>query len=119
MLGEIQDLLSSVKTHDFQSLSVEPHVKDGGIFVRFSYTAGNSQTPLDDILKDLRSQVKKRGGVPSWSGRPKGEVWLVKGRPWREVCNSDLLYHLSESRFCRIWIDMHLLSCKLRSKDLM
>lgn len=102
LLGEIQDLLSSVKTHNFQSLSLEPHIKDGGIFVRFSYTTGNSQTPLDDILKDLRSQVKKRGGVPSWNGVPRGEVWLVQGRPWREVCNYRFLYSFSEARPYRI-----------------
>ena len=84
-MGEIDELLTSVKTHNFRSLSVEPHVKDGGVFVRFTYREDGSPTALDDIIQDLRSQVSKRGGIPSWHGFPRGNVWLVKGRPWREV----------------------------------
>lgn len=82
-------MLNSVKAHGFQLKSVEPHHKDGGVFVKFGYDPGASEEEtLNKILEDLRENVAKNGGMPSWTGLPQaqGDVWLVKGKPWREVC---------------------------------
>ena len=85
LLERLRTLLSKVNTHGFELLSLEPHVKDGGVFVKFRYTASDTESALDKIVEDLRNQVHSHGGVPSWYGIPTGEVWLVKGSPWREV----------------------------------
>ncbi|KAI0362726.1 exonuclease [Trametes cingulata] len=84
LLQRLRSLLSTVKTHDFQIVSLEPHSKDGGVFVKFTYSAKQKDAALDSILQSLRQSVHSRGGVPSWAGLPSGEVWLVKGTPWRE-----------------------------------
>ncbi|KAI0637238.1 exonuclease [Trametes polyzona] len=87
LLQRLRSLLSRVKTHDFQVLSVEPHGKDGGVFVKFKYSAKDEDSALQTILQNLRENVHAHGGVPSWIGLPSGEVWLVKGTPWREDLN--------------------------------
>ncbi len=86
LLERLRSLLSPVKTHDFQVVSLEPHGKDGGVFVKFKYKASDSDNALQTILHNIRENVHSHGGVPSWCGLPAGEVWLVKGTPWREVC---------------------------------
>ena len=72
--------------------ALEPHIKDGGVFVKFKYTASEADGALERILHDLRQSVHSQGGVPSWCGLSSGEVWLVKGAPWREVCSSITMY---------------------------
>ncbi|KAH9901129.1 RNA12 protein-domain-containing protein [Cubamyces lactineus] len=84
LLERLRTLLSRVKAHDFQVVSLEPHGKDGGVFVKFKYNAQDRDGALQSILQDLRKSVHSHGGVPSWCGLPTGEVWLVKGKPWRE-----------------------------------
>ncbi|EIW60623.1 uncharacterized protein TRAVEDRAFT_57812 [Trametes versicolor FP-101664 SS1] len=84
LLERLRGLLSPVKTHDFQVVSLEPHGKDGGVFVKFKYKASDSENALQTILQNIRENVHSHGGVPSWCGLPAGEVWLVKGTPWRE-----------------------------------
>ena len=87
LLERLHILLSRVKTHDFEVLSLEPHTKDGGVFVKFGYKVinpGGASEP-EEILQKLRESIHSQGGVPSWIGLPTGEVWLVKGTPWREV----------------------------------
>ncbi|OCH95302.1 hypothetical protein OBBRIDRAFT_878653 [Obba rivulosa] len=84
LLERLQIILSSVKTHDFRVVSLEPHAKDGGVFVKFQYSAGEPQSALDTIIRDLRATATHHGGTPSWSGLLGGNIWLVKGRPWRE-----------------------------------
>jgi hypothetical protein len=37
------------------------------------------------IEKDIRDKVAEKGGIPSWIGLRNGNVWRVKGTPWREV----------------------------------
>ena len=78
-------MLESIKAHDFQIVSIEPQLKDGGVFIKFSYSAGDPESALDTIMTDLRRTVDEEGGVPSWTGVNTGNVWLVKGKPWREV----------------------------------
>ncbi|KAI1790774.1 exonuclease [Ganoderma leucocontextum] len=89
LLDQLRDLLSKANPHDFEILSLEPHSKDGGVFVKFRYnTAGQGTgTAQQSILENLRKYIHSHGGVPSWLGLPSGEVWLVKGTPWREDMN--------------------------------
>ncbi|RPD65868.1 exonuclease [Lentinus tigrinus ALCF2SS1-7] len=87
LLERLRTLLSTVNTHGFKLVSLEPHMKDGGVFVKFRYSASDTESALDSIVEDIRKQVHSRGGVPSWCGLPSGEVWLVKGSPWREDLN--------------------------------
>ncbi|KAI9067059.1 hypothetical protein FKP32DRAFT_1664487 [Trametes sanguinea] len=87
LLSRLRSLLSRVKSHDFQIVSVEPHGKDGGVFVKFKYNSKEDESALQSLLHDLRETVHSHGGVPSWCGLPTGEVWLVKGKPWREDLN--------------------------------
>lgn len=79
--------MDTVKIHGFQLKSVEPHHKDGGVFLKFAYDPGASKdASLNAILEELRESAEKHGGIPSWVGLPSGSIWLVKGKPWREVC---------------------------------
>lgn len=66
-------------------VSLEPHQKDGGVFVQFTYSAGDPASALKSLQKALREEAGKHGGMPSWIGMAKGDAWLVKGTPWREV----------------------------------
>ena len=79
------DHLSSV--HNFRPIEFQPQCKDGGVFVRFSYTPSN--TPEDEHLSkienSLREESEKHGALPSWLGFGRGTIWLVKGSPWNEV----------------------------------
>lgn len=86
LMGRLSTLLSSVKSYDFEVLALEPHVKDGGVFVHFKYSASDPKAALDDISKSIQTTASKHGGIPSWTGFPgRGGAWLVKGSPWREV----------------------------------
>ena len=75
------DRLSSV--HNFHPIEFQPQRKDGGVFVRFSYTPENEQPSR--IENTLRKELAKKGALPSWLGLGRGTVWLVKGTPWKEV----------------------------------
>jgi hypothetical protein len=86
LLNRLSSLLSFVKTHNFEIVSLEPHRKDGGVFVRFRYSADNSMSALDIIHESAREVAAERGGIPSWIELARGDVWLVRGKPWREVC---------------------------------
>ena len=75
------DHLSSV--HNFRPIEFQPQRKDGGVFVRFSYTPEEEQPSR--IENSLREELAKHGALPSWLGLGRGTIWLVKGTPWREV----------------------------------
>jgi hypothetical protein len=75
------DHLSSV--HNFHPIEFQPQRKDGGVFVRFSYTAKDEQPSR--IENSLREELAKHGALPSWLGLGRGTIWLVKGIPWKEV----------------------------------
>ncbi|KIJ60595.1 hypothetical protein HYDPIDRAFT_32020 [Hydnomerulius pinastri MD-312] len=87
LLETLEERLSAVKTHGFKVLSLEPYQKDGGVFVKFTYRASDTQSALTAIENDLREEADKHGGMPSWAGLDWGNVWLVKGQPWREDMN--------------------------------
>lgn len=121
LLSKLQDVLTPTKTHGFDILSLVPHQKDGGVFVKFKYfEAGDPQQALLDIEKDLRDGVRQRGGIPSWIQMSLGNVWLVKGKPWREV--NPFTASTTErklSKLHRISTDLLLHSLKYHSKGLM
>ncbi|KDQ60596.1 hypothetical protein JAAARDRAFT_67035 [Jaapia argillacea MUCL 33604] len=84
LIAKLKTILSSIDTHGFKVLSIEPHLKDGGVFVRFRYNGLENAETLDAIENVLRDTASRQGGVPSWTGFSRGDVWLVKGQPWRE-----------------------------------
>ena len=88
LLERLSNILNSVKTHDFQLVELEPHAKDGGVFVHFKYNASETDNAVENIQNSIREEVSKHGGIPSWSGWCKGDVWVVKGTPWKEVGGS-------------------------------
>jgi len=85
VLNSLSELISGVHTHGFKPISIEPHVKDGGVFVLIEYTPSDSEDILSNIQSDLRSYVQSKGGVPSSAGLRRGNIWVVQGQPWREV----------------------------------
>lgn len=87
LLDSIKNLISTVHTHGFNPISVEPHVKDGGVFVLFEYTPSQSEDVLSTIQSDLRNHIHSKGGVPSSAGIRRGNIWVVQGQPWREDMN--------------------------------
>jgi hypothetical protein len=84
LLGELESRLSVVTTHGFKVLSLQPYQKDGGVFVKFAYNAGDKECALKDIEDKLRAEADEHA-MPSWAGLDWGNVWLVKGQPWLEV----------------------------------
>lgn len=86
LLERLHKILDSVKAQDFHVVSLEPHPKDGGVFVKFQYrNQDGSDAALNAILQELKESTAKHGGIPSWIGLPTGSAWLVKGKPWKEV----------------------------------
>lgn len=81
LLTSLQSKLENVKAHDFQILDLEPHEKDGGVYVKFAYTGADS---LPAIEKAVRDQGAAAGGFPGWLGLNNGQAWLVQGSPWKE-----------------------------------
>lgn len=53
--------------------------------MRFKYSAVDPVSALDAIQKSAREAALKHGGIPSWIELSKGNIWLVRGTPWREV----------------------------------
>ena len=86
-------------------VSLETHQKDGGVFVQFTYDAGDPASTLKSLQNALREEAAKHGGMPSWIGMAKGDAWLVKGAPWKEVIftfilNNFLFLLLRDARIC-------------------
>ncbi|KAI0048209.1 exonuclease [Auriscalpium vulgare] len=84
VLQDISSILQDAQNDDFLPVSVEPHVKDGGVFVRFHHAP---DADLNALLVRLRAHVRSKGGVPSSAGLRRGDIWLVQGSPWREDMN--------------------------------
>lgn len=85
-MERLRSQLSSADLPNFEVISVEPHPKDGGAFVHFKYSnISGSNTTVDELQHQLREHVAKQGGLPSWVGFGRGDVWVVKGNPWKEV----------------------------------
>lgn len=55
LLNSLSTILDDVKTYNFEVQSLEPHHKDGGVFVKFTYTPeGHEDAALDTILRELK-----------------------------------------------------------------
>lgn len=71
-------------------------IKDGGAFVKFKYrkqpeeanAEGEEPTERPSLETEIKDQVKAAGGIRTWLGNADGDVWLVRGKPWKEVCNA-------------------------------
>ncbi|EIW85363.1 hypothetical protein CONPUDRAFT_135128 [Coniophora puteana RWD-64-598 SS2] len=87
LLSMLETRLSQVKAHGFRVQSLEPYHKDGGVFVRFTYTSADSELALQTIKSDITQHITQHEGLPTWTGFGKGNVWLVRGRPWTEDMN--------------------------------
>ncbi|VDC07176.1 unnamed protein product [Peniophora sp. CBMAI 1063] len=87
VLERLNALLTSTQPHGFQPLSLEPHHKDGGVFVRFKYNASELEDVLPAIERTLKKHAQSHGGVPSTTFLNRGSIWLVRGKPWREDMN--------------------------------
>lgn len=97
LLSVLQSRLESLSSvYNFKPLDIEPQRKDGGVFVRFSYTLPASEPlpddsdPLSVLQNALNEEVGKIGGLPTWFGVRSGDFWVVKGSPWKEVCHLNL-----------------------------
>ena len=85
LLDTLSQHITQVHTHGFKPISIEPLVKDGGVFIHFEYTPSQSEDVLTNIQSDLRNHIQSQGGVPSSAGLRRGNIWIVQGQPWREV----------------------------------
>ena len=106
-MQSVRSRLSAVKAHDFTITSVEPHRKDGGVFVNFKFTASDTDDALRTIEHELQQKIKQEGALPSWLGTQAGNVWLVKGTPWIEVRSSPCVNLMPTYLPFRIWIYIH------------
>jgi hypothetical protein len=67
-------------------------IKDGGPFVKSkdrepAKVQDNDQSLETPSLEaEIQKQVHDLGGVETWTGNKGGDVWLVRGKPWKEVC---------------------------------
>ena len=82
----IRSVLSTANVPNFTLLSLEPQLKEGGLFVRYRYQdLDDDDTAVKTIEEQLRATLADQGGIPSWVNLGRSEVWAVKGVPWREV----------------------------------
>ncbi|KAJ3787851.1 exonuclease [Lentinula aff. detonsa] len=85
LLTSLKERFKNVKTHDLQILSVDSHLKDGGVFVHFKYKSpGEEEQALKSIEESLRKEARDNGGIATWLGSRIPNIWLVRGSPWTE-----------------------------------
>ncbi|KAF8906048.1 RNA12 protein-domain-containing protein [Gymnopilus junonius] len=90
LLTSLQRRLEQLSAFDFKPLEYQPQPKDGGVFVRFSYTPpADLELPSHwtALQHALREQVAKQGALPTWLGMGSGHLWVVRGSPWKEDLN--------------------------------
>lgn len=79
-------MLSTSGVPNFTLVSLEPQLKEGGLFVRYKYQDFDDDgTAVRTIEEQLRTSLADLGGIPSWANLGRSEIWAVKGNPWREV----------------------------------
>ncbi|KIJ34602.1 hypothetical protein M422DRAFT_70117 [Sphaerobolus stellatus SS14] len=103
VVDKVRNMFEGVDVHGFELASIEPRLKDGGIFVKFRYSPPSDSCdpkvpdihesilhPPDSALKEIKATlldiIQSKGGLPSWieEFRRGGTIWRVRGRPWRE-----------------------------------
>jgi hypothetical protein len=89
LLTQLRDILASAPA--LELVALEPHLKDGGVFAHVRFAGDDVAAAHTALLQ----HVAARGGIPRWTGLGRGDVWLVKGRPWREVA-----YNLQRASDC-------------------
>ncbi|KDR81387.1 hypothetical protein GALMADRAFT_58608 [Galerina marginata CBS 339.88] len=85
--GRLEELSS---VYDFKPLELQPQRKDGGLFVRFSYNPPSDVEPdkhWSVLQSALSEEVAKKGALPTWLGLGSGNIWVVRGSPWKEDMN--------------------------------
>jgi hypothetical protein len=93
-------MLSTSGVPNFTLVSLEPQMKEGGLFVQYKYQdLDDDGTAVQTIEEQLRASLADQGGIPSWANLGRSEVWAVKGNPWREVrmfrsCNGLFIDHM-------------------------
>jgi hypothetical protein len=88
LLNVLQTRLEQLSpVYDFKPLELQPQRKDGGVFVRFSYSPPNSpdRDNWSALQRALGEEIRKHGPLPTWLGVGSGELWVVRGSPWKEV----------------------------------
>lgn len=88
LLSGLESRLAKLSpVYDFKPLEYKPNNKDGGVFVRFSYTPPDVEESQHwSVLQSaLSEEAEKHGGMPSWIGMWTGNLWVVRGTPWNEV----------------------------------
>lgn len=85
VVDRLNGVLNNIKARGFECVSVEPRVKDGGVFVKFRYNAEEDGDPLSDIVDEVQKVNRNKGGLPSWIGIAPVNAYVVRGQPWREV----------------------------------
>ena len=79
-------MLSTSDVPNFTLVSLEPQLKEGGLFVRYKYQDFDDDgTAVQVIEEQLRTSLADQGGIPSWANLGRSDIWAVKGNPWREV----------------------------------
>ncbi|KAF5391771.1 hypothetical protein D9757_001714 [Collybiopsis confluens] len=70
LVNNLKERFSTVTTHDMQVTNVDPHLKDGGVFVHFKYkaTTQDDEIALKNIEESLKTRLKERGGITTWVG---------------------------------------------------
>ena len=41
-----------------------------------------------ELRNKANEEVKKAGGISTWLGFNHANIWMVQGKPWKEVCMS-------------------------------
>lgn len=90
MTFKFPSIASHVHIHSFKYLRTEKQVKDGGVFVTFSFVPpeegeGPREKALQEIQEALFKAAEGQGGLKTWSYSGSAKIWRVLGRPWHEV----------------------------------
>ncbi|KAJ7134885.1 hypothetical protein C8R44DRAFT_771728, partial [Mycena epipterygia] len=59
-LGALRSRLSSIKTHSFTVVDIQPYDKDGGALVTFDFSASDPEDALKTIEDALKTEAVKK-----------------------------------------------------------
>ncbi|KAG8833407.1 mitochondrial escape protein 2 [Serendipita sp. 399] len=90
VISSLEETLNQITLPGFRVEKLESRIKDGGAFVKFKYMQvtkkNGDEQPLDtpSLEDELKRQIHALGGIRTWIGNHAGDVWLVRGKPWKE-----------------------------------